>query len=310
MPLYPSPKVVIGLPVYNGENYLEPALDSILGQTFSDFRLIIGDNASTDATPEICRRYGAQDRRIVYHRHSENIGAARNYNFVYQPDGAPYFKWAAHDDELAPEFLAKTVALLDANPMATVAHSRSHRIDQHGDVVGDYDAAVSLRDETPAARFWRTLWANYMCEVFGLMRTDAIDNTYLHGSYVGSDRNLMVELLFQGPIVYADEYLFRRRDHPECFVLALSSLKDRQKWFDPSVKFALPTQLSRTGAYVRSIVTMPMRTSDRFAAAGVLARWGLARVGEVVKRVDASREDRLDGIRSAYGVTSLKEELA
>jgi glycosyltransferase involved in cell wall biosynthesis len=57
-------KLSIGLPVYNGEKFLEKCLDSLLAQTFSDFELIISDNASTDNTEAICRTYAAQDQRI------------------------------------------------------------------------------------------------------------------------------------------------------------------------------------------------------------------------------------------------------
>ena len=99
------PRVSIGLPVYNGENFLEFALDSILGQTFQDFELIISDNASTDATESICRRYAAKDSRIRYYRNPNNQGAAQNYNRVFALARGEYFKWAAHDDVCKPNYL-------------------------------------------------------------------------------------------------------------------------------------------------------------------------------------------------------------
>ncbi|MCI0563749.1 MAG: glycosyltransferase, partial [Nitrososphaera sp.] len=69
------PQVSVGMPVYNGERYVKAALDAVLAQTFRDFELIISDNASTDATGEICREYAARDPRIRYSRNDENIGA-------------------------------------------------------------------------------------------------------------------------------------------------------------------------------------------------------------------------------------------
>ena len=99
------PRVSIGLPVYNGELFLENALDSILSQTYSDFELIISDNASDDKTEEICRSYAARDKRVRYSRNAHNLGAAPNYNRVYHLARGRYFKWASHDDVLAPEFL-------------------------------------------------------------------------------------------------------------------------------------------------------------------------------------------------------------
>jgi glycosyltransferase involved in cell wall biosynthesis len=74
------PRLSIGLPVYNGENFLAAALGSLLDQDFRDFELIIADNASTDRTAEICRVFAAEDARVRYLRQPENLGAAANYN--------------------------------------------------------------------------------------------------------------------------------------------------------------------------------------------------------------------------------------
>ena len=71
------PRVCIGLPVYNGEATLEEALESLLAQTYANFEVIICDNASTDATREICERFVARDPRLRYERNSSNIGADR-----------------------------------------------------------------------------------------------------------------------------------------------------------------------------------------------------------------------------------------
>ena len=97
-----GPRVSIGLPVYNGDNYLAETLDSILAQTFTDFELIISDNGSTDRTEAICRRYAAQDHRVRYVRNPSNLGAARNYKRAFELARGEYFKWNGHDDPLAP----------------------------------------------------------------------------------------------------------------------------------------------------------------------------------------------------------------
>jgi glycosyltransferase involved in cell wall biosynthesis len=77
-----QPTVSFGVPVYNGHRHLRETLDSLLAQTYSDFELIISDNASTDATPDICQEYASRDSRIQYHRQTENVGAPENWNFV------------------------------------------------------------------------------------------------------------------------------------------------------------------------------------------------------------------------------------
>lgn len=93
-----TPTVSIGMPVYNGAKYIRVALDSLLAQTFTDFKLVISDNASTDETQAICEEYARRDSRIRYVRQSENKGALANFQFVLNEARGKYFMWAASDD--------------------------------------------------------------------------------------------------------------------------------------------------------------------------------------------------------------------
>ena len=101
------PAVSIGMPVYNGAKYICDALDSLLAQTFTDFELIISDNASTDATEQICREYSVQDQRIRYVRQSINLGAMPNFEYVLNLARGECFMWAAHDDRWSLNWLAE-----------------------------------------------------------------------------------------------------------------------------------------------------------------------------------------------------------
>lgn len=92
------PKVSIGMPVYNGALFIRDALDSLLLQTFTDFELIISDNASTDATGAICREYAADDSRIRYVRQPATQRAVENFLVVLDKAVGTYFMWAAADD--------------------------------------------------------------------------------------------------------------------------------------------------------------------------------------------------------------------
>ncbi|MBP7616460.1 MAG: glycosyltransferase family 2 protein, partial [Steroidobacteraceae bacterium] len=97
-------KIIIGLPVYNGQKYLEAAIDSHLAQSFSDFQIVISDNGSNDATEEICTRYARQDSRITYLRSPVNRGILWNHRRVLEPvnDATLYFRWAGADDVMEP----------------------------------------------------------------------------------------------------------------------------------------------------------------------------------------------------------------
>lgn len=93
-----TPQVSIGMPVFNGEKFIREALDSLLTQTFTDFELIISDNASTDGTEAICRGYAEKDGRIRYVRQVTNLGVIENFQYVLDEADGEYFMWAAADD--------------------------------------------------------------------------------------------------------------------------------------------------------------------------------------------------------------------
>jgi len=100
------------MPVFNGVRFLEDRLNSILNQTFSDFELIISDNASTDRTQAICEEFCHKDKRIRYIRQEKNLGFTRNMKVVLDEAKNNYFVLAAVDDQWKPDFLEKCVDVL------------------------------------------------------------------------------------------------------------------------------------------------------------------------------------------------------
>ncbi|NHI92304.1 MAG: glycosyltransferase [Candidatus Lokiarchaeota archaeon] len=124
--------LTIGLPVYNGEDYLASALDSLLNQTFKNFKLIISDNASTDNTENICRNYSRKDSRIYYIRNKFNIGPANNFQKVLDMSDTQYFMWAAHDDLREPTFIEDLIGVLEKNHNIILASSNFDFIDNKG----------------------------------------------------------------------------------------------------------------------------------------------------------------------------------
>ena len=231
-----SPRVSIGLPVFNAERYLEEAIDSLLAQTFTDFEIVIADNASTDATAAICRRYAASDSRIRYHRNEVNVGAAANFDLVFElSQPSEYFKWAAGDDLCTPDFLERCVTLLDADSGAVLAYPRTRLIDADGEVTGEYDVKLETDSENPVRRF-RFLMRGHKCfEIFGLIRRHELAQTPLMGAYSHGDGVLLARLALQGRFEEIPECLFLSRRHAE----QSGTLEgDRQKyavWFAPQL---------------------------------------------------------------------------
>lgn len=234
----PAPRVSIGLPVYNGDRYLEGALQSLLAQTFSDFELIICDNASTDGTADICRAYAAEDERISYHRNPENLGATRNFNLVFELSSGEYFRWASHDDLCAPELLERCVAELDRHPTAALCYPRTTVIDEEGHEVGFREDDLILLDSDPVKRhkaFLLRFRTNAWCEpVFGVIRSGALRRTRLLGNFNSADVILLEELALLGTFHEVPEHLFFRRVHPDISTRANRTPEAIAEWFDPA----------------------------------------------------------------------------
>ena len=109
-------KLTIGIPVYNGEKFLEEKITSILNQDFTDFELIISDNASTDSTKEICSKFATNDKRVRFFSHKKNLGVNWNFDFILKKAKGEYFMWTATDDKILPEFYEKNIEVLEKNP--------------------------------------------------------------------------------------------------------------------------------------------------------------------------------------------------
>jgi glycosyltransferase involved in cell wall biosynthesis len=269
-----GPRVSIGLPVYNGENYLAEALRSLLAQTFADFEIIISDNASTDRTAEICREFTARDKRIRYVSNETNLGPARNYNRVFKLSTGEYFKWAAHDDLYAPEFLEKCVRVLENDPGVVLCHTKTCFIDAGGRVTGTFDDKLKSDSPEPPVRFG-DLIMNLKCfEIFGLMRSDALRQTPLHGSFGHADGILLVRLGLMGRFHEIPEYLFFNRDHPTKSIYKYATYRDYAVFYDPRNRGKILLPRWRMGfEYLKSVRSVPLDWRARALCYSRMGRW-------------------------------------
>ena len=234
----PSQRLTVGLPVYNGERFLSEALDSILGQTFGEFRLVISDNGSTDATEEICRGYGQRDGRISYLRHDLNRGAAWNFNHVVEQCDTPLFRWAAADDLLAPTCIERCVEVLENAPASVaLCYPRTRIVDAAGDPVADYDDGFDLRVASPHRRVRHVIRTIVKGNpLFGVVRSEALLATRLHGSFPSADYVLVAEIALGGEIWEIPERLFYRRLHGATSRTANPSPEEFTVFLDPNAK--------------------------------------------------------------------------
>lgn len=280
-----NPKVSIGLPIYNGENFIVEAIESVLNQTFQDYELIISDNASTDKTPEICQRYARQDSRIHYYHSNINRGPAWNYNRVFELAKGKYFKWAAHDDVFEPTFIEKTLVRLEQNPTAVLSFSMVDIIYQKSGTAEPCDITLTASSPNPACRFQEMSSMEHYCHaIFGLIRTEVLAQTPLIGNYANSDRVLLGRLSLQGPFETVPESLFKLRMHDEQSTAMLRESCDKvfkwheyAVWFDAENKDRIILPSWRLlYEYLAAIQAVSLSQTDRFSCYGVMVRWLLS----------------------------------
>ncbi len=276
------PRLTIGLPVYNGENYLAESLDALLDQSYADFELIISDNASTDATPDICRRYQKQDSRVSYVRQPHNIGLAPNHNFTVDQARGELFKWASHDDLYARDLLKYCVDALDEHPHVVLAHSWTAMIDGSGTITEKVEYPLATASSRAPERFRSALFANGGDDIGGVVRTPILRRTPLHGSYHHADRTVMTEVALYGPFCQVPDWLYFRRDHPERAERACPTMRTRCANMDPRRRDRLRHPAARlygeyVWSYVAAIRRAPLSAADRRECYGYLAQWAASR---------------------------------
>ncbi|MGD1881860.1 MAG: glycosyltransferase family 2 protein [Paracoccaceae bacterium] len=241
------PVVTIGLPVYQGEEFLAEAINCLLGQTYRNLEIIISDNCSTDRTQQICEEFAQSDHRITYSRTATNIGAAGNFNRVARMTNGTFFAWANHDDLWDSTYVEKCVEVLLREPSVVLAYAKSAKIDENGDTILKLNADLGLNAAKPVNRLRRyhdlfadvdrrKAWGKEAIEgfwipVYGVMRTDILLKTRLIGDYISSDTILVEDLMMLGAFNEVDDILFFKRDHQKRSMRDSEAYDARAEWF-------------------------------------------------------------------------------
>ncbi|MDY7105032.1 MAG: glycosyltransferase family 2 protein [Actinomycetota bacterium] len=271
------PRVSIGLPVYNGERFLDQAIRTLLAQTFTDIELLLADNGSTDGTQAICEYWQNADQRVRYLRSEENHGAAWNFNRLLDVARGEYFKWAADDDEHEPGFIGSCVEVLDHHPDVVLAYTQAVEIDPDSKIL-EYRGPVNHVDsESPSARYRAVLLKEVYCyAIFGVIRTAPLRTTALIGPFTMSDRVLLAELALHGRFVELPEAMYRHREHPGRSMYKYADDRDRLWWFDTSRKGGSSMPRWKVGLeYARSLRRAPVTGKERLASWASFAPWAL-----------------------------------
>ncbi len=210
------PKVSFGLPVRNAEHSIERVVSSVLAQTFDDFELVVSDNASTDRTSEICRRFASEDVRVRFDPNPEDIGLLANFNRLVGIARGEYFRWIGADDWLEPEYAEHCVRALDANPQAIGVTTYQAHWDGTGQRLYREYTGPRVDSDQPEERFarmLRLLHSDYglFDPIYTMYRREALASTQLHRMMACADRALAAELSLLGPYCHVPKCLSNRR---------------------------------------------------------------------------------------------------
>jgi glycosyltransferase involved in cell wall biosynthesis len=203
-----GPRVTVGMPVLNGGALFERALTSILAQSYLDIEILISDNASSDETADICRKFAAHDERIRYIRQKVTIPCLQHYQFLVEHARGEYFFWAPHDDWWGENFIGAAVAALDSNPRASACMGEVQYVDKQGDELYRHFPPYNLDFNDRVGR------------VLAYLRNKPTDNLYyavfrrsvLNGApFINStcpEKGVIMHTLLSGPIVDAPSMLY------------------------------------------------------------------------------------------------------
>ena len=236
-----TPRLTIGLIIYNGADNLHRCIDSLLSQTFTDFELLIHDNASTDGTSEICADYAARDSRVRHVRHPQTVPQSVNFRGVLMAAQTELFMWAADDDIWGAEFARLCIAELDAHPQAAECCTQV--------IFRDPDGAERIARSTfaitgTAAERVRTYLKNPRdsARLYGVYRTRALQASYPDGiNMFGYDWLVVCLSLLQGDHLEAQGFHLVRSGNPpgkyfekyDRHFVREKGLMGRLSWFFP-----------------------------------------------------------------------------
>lgn len=205
------PILTVGLPVYNGQQYLSRALNSILSQTFTDFVVVISDNCSTDTTPQICNEIVQKDSRFSYVKQEQNIGALNNFKYLIEKCDTPYFVYLAADDYWLPDFLMKNIEALEKEPIAICSISKV-AFEKNGEYlhVSNGTLAMDSTVKDNLKHYFSTL-PNDNSRFYGVYRTHVLKNSFIGVEpFHAADWFMMAATLLHGAHIEIGEVLMRR----------------------------------------------------------------------------------------------------
>ena len=213
-------KITIGMPVYNGADTIRRALDSLLEQTYSDFELIISDDASTDSTQHICLEYEQKDKRVKYIQKNKTVGWIWNFIFLVEQVKTEYFFWGAQDDYWDPKFIEKNLEVLELHSeiVASISDIKlvGKNIKNYYTNPNEYNSNNSKWEfvrpniGTYEKKIQNILEFNWSLNLYSIFRTEQLKKCIIRKTFASWDFALMLKIIKFGDLYVLDDVLMFR----------------------------------------------------------------------------------------------------
>lgn len=292
------PRVSFAIPVCNAERFLDRALDSLLAQDYAYFEVVVCDNASTDGTPDIVRRYAEKDGRVRYIRNEKNIGQIENFNRVFELSRGDFIRWMGADDWLEPDYARKCVAALNARPDAVGVTTQWRFMDDNGEVNFLDLPGPRVDASTPTRRLHLTLrllqnGKLLFDPIYSLIRRNALERSGMLPINRWTDRLLALELCLIGPFCHLDDFLATRREAREPRKIRIERWHKRYKgWKKSEHRWMLYV------SYAKIVGRAPLTVWQKLNCWGIIFFYWLRdeirrRVKRIKRRLEKSRANAL-----------------
>jgi glycosyltransferase involved in cell wall biosynthesis len=208
------PLVSIGAPVYNGEDFIRQAIESVINQDYPNIEMVISDNASTDNTQSICEEYANKYPQIKYYRQPINQGMIANFNTSLELAQGSFFCWLSHDDFLAPTYISKCMDMLNRYPKAIACCSEINFVNYDGTNREGWTKAYTnfdALDKDVVARVHELISKVGWYALYSVFRIDILKGMSKCQNRYPDDVMLMLEWLLSGEIAKVPEYLYNYR---------------------------------------------------------------------------------------------------
>jgi glycosyltransferase involved in cell wall biosynthesis len=231
----PAPLVTVVIPVFNGENFLAEAIESVLNQTFRDFEVLVVDDGSSDGTWAIVERYSAAHPDTVRGIRKENGGTATALNAGIRAAKGKYFAWLSHDDRFVPHKLKAQINLLNTRPEIVGVYSDYSYIDATGNCIG-HVYSVSYPPEQMLRHLLQSVFINgstLLIERRCLQEVGLFDETlrYAH------DAMMWLHLVLHYQLGHIPDPLTEYRLHPDQGTFSQKGIRrDNRLWLQKATE--------------------------------------------------------------------------